>query len=147
MGLNVDFRGYLQIQDYLQITTYWLAPPLTTFAALFVMYLSVKYLKAKGFFRLKREPGRKLLPWLNKILQWVYVVLVVPATFLLSAVLSPWLALYGILVIAVTWAAYLLCNTDENGVFIKNKRLVWLGIRLLPAAYTYAFLLGFQWEP
>jgi hypothetical protein len=149
-ALSVHLRSYLEIQDYLQITAYWLGFAAPVIAGLVSAYYAVTFLMAKGFFPLRREPGQKWFLWLSKIVLqlflWLYVLLIL--VFLLGSFghFDPSLTWAGFVVFAPTFAVYFIFNTNNKG-WIKNESPFWRGVRLIPAMYVCAALQGFCWEP
>jgi hypothetical protein len=64
-GLNFEFRIFFGIKDYLEVTPYWLGPPLSIVFVLMIFFYPLTHLKDKDVFPSKREPGQKWLPWLR----------------------------------------------------------------------------------
>jgi multisubunit Na+/H+ antiporter MnhB subunit len=167
-GLNFEFRIFFGIKDYLEVTPYWLGPPLSIVFVLMIFFYPLTHLKDKDVFPSKREPGQKWLPWLRYKLRARHWFLAASIALLVAAMVltlfsrflfSPPLALAELKVIAVTSGVYYatffsVLNPKFREVIggslvpkISNQPFLRLGVTLALTVVVYACLLGIIWEP
>jgi hypothetical protein len=143
-ALRFPIQSYFGLQDYLQVTTYWLGPVLG-----FVLLLGMQWLpQVINFFRIKkRAPGQKWWPWF--LSNYAYYLVLGGGIILLSS-LGDWnLALSGTFVAAWLWLGYIVGRrlADTVSEKIGDRRIVRLSILIgLPIA-AFALSLGWIWTP
>lgn len=149
LRLAIDLERYLEWKDYLQITVCWLFPPLTGSMFLVVTFHGIKYLRKKGYFRLKSKLGeeRKSPSMFVKIIMLAglaFSVFAVLFNLLVIAIfVDLWLVAGLFIVYGATSLSYWLLNVDAKGEWLRNVPPIWRAVRTIPALYVCAFTLGF----
>jgi hypothetical protein len=143
-ALGFLIQSYFGLQDYLQVTTYWLGPVLGLALVWGMQWLP----QIINFFRItRRDPGQKWLPWF--LSNYAYYLVLGGGIVVLSS-LGDWnLGLSGALVAGYLWLGYIVARrlTDSVSEKIGDRRIVRLSILIgLPIA-AFALSLGWVWTP
>jgi hypothetical protein len=153
IGFNFQFQSYFGIRDYLEVTPYWLGPALSGGFLLFFMFCIIKYLKDRGEFRLKREPGEKLRSWVTHLISPVLFISF--AVLVLAYIISvPVRAFAGLRVIGIPFGIYWCLNDKiSEGALgslvekIRRRPFLWQCVTLVLTVSLFAVFLGAMWEP
>jgi hypothetical protein len=161
-GLHFDFPTYFGIKDYLEVTPYWLGPPLSAVFGLIILCYPLRYVKGDVL------PLKQWLPWLRhklRVRHWLLVtsIVFVVAGFALTLVsrflFSPPLFLADLMVIVaasvIYYAAFFLALNPKfrkvlGGTLVEkvaSQPFLRLGVTLVLTVGVYAYILGIIWEP